>query len=83
MTCPKCAGLLVSFHGDERCMNCGYRQGDLNRQIGSLSNEEEPRECPNCGFESVRKTQHCDHCLQVMANSRKRNKLGRFVEKVA
>lgn len=34
MTCPKCAGCLWSQFGESRCLNCGYREGDLTREIG-------------------------------------------------
>lgn len=27
MRCAKCAGCLVDEHGEERCVNCGFRPG--------------------------------------------------------
>lgn len=32
--CPKCTGCLATAHGDTRCLNCGFRDGDLTREMG-------------------------------------------------
>lgn len=34
MRCVKCTGCLMTAHGETRCINCGYRDGDLTREIG-------------------------------------------------
>jgi len=34
MSCPKCGGLMATYYGEERCLNCGMRHGDLTRKVG-------------------------------------------------
>lgn len=32
--CPKCRGCLATCHDETRCINCGWREGDLTRELG-------------------------------------------------
>ena len=47
MTCPKCRGLMATYYGETRCLQCGYREGDLNRVVGAEIGRDALRE-PRC-----------------------------------
>lgn len=49
--CPKCTGLIATYHDETRCLQCGYRHGDLNREIGNegfVKDAPDGRLCSGC-----------------------------------
>jgi hypothetical protein len=48
--CPKCRGCLETCHEETRCINCGWREGDLTRELGREGAAEHPSDdlCSHC-----------------------------------
>lgn len=68
MRCAKCAGCMMSAYGETKCINCGYREGDLNRVIGrkgvALEPTGEPLPCRWCKIKPRMKQRTlCPSCL--------------------
>lgn len=48
MPCPKCHGFILTQYGESFCLNCSYREGDLNRQVGREGFESDTPETRCC-----------------------------------
>ncbi len=66
MRCPKCQGCLLVNHGDEHCINCGYRpMQPINPPLPSGPNPRRqwtPGTCQFCGKSAVRSKSICRAC---------------------
>jgi len=76
MTCPKCTGLMATYHNDPHCLNCGYREGDLNREIGreGWGEEEAPSLCRECRVQPRAPRRTCCASCLYQTSARMREK---------
>lgn len=74
--CPKCAGCLATCYDETRCMNCGFREGDFNREIGNegfAKDAPDGRLCSGCGKEPRMLHRKC--CKTCLYRAGKRNQM--------
>lgn len=64
MTCPRCAGLMISRYSEIRCLICGhYIFEDIQQPIVPQPNRQwTPGICEFCGKSAIRAKRLCRGC---------------------
>lgn len=81
MRCVKCSGCMMSAYGETKCINCGYRDGDLNRVVGregvACEPTGDPLPCRDCRVTPrMRHRTLCASCLRKNSARMQRKRKG-------